>query len=90
MSHLSRKPAKVREASVICSQAASFNRCLFKVQQGMQTQLKAIRTESNGKSASKVATVTDELQYLMDFNASITQALAKTMEHLPDFGFVSM
>ena len=35
-----------REATVICNQAASFNRCLFKVQQGMQTQIKAIWTES--------------------------------------------
>ena len=76
-----------REATVICNQAASFNRCLFKVQQGMQNQLKV---ESKGKSASKVAKATDELQYLMDFNASITQAVAKTMEHLTDFVFVSM
>ena len=56
----------------------------------MQTPLKAIRTESKGKSASKVTIATDELQYLMDFNASITQAVAKTMEHLTDFVFVFM
>ena len=76
-----------REAAVICNQAASINRCLFKVQQSLQTQLKGIRTESKGKSASKA---TDELQYLMNFNASITQAVAKTMEHLTDYVFVSM
>ena len=34
-----------REASVICNQAASFNRYLLKVQQEMQTQLKTIRGE---------------------------------------------
>ena len=79
-----------REASVICNQAAGFNGCLFKMQQGMQTQLKAIQTEGKGKSASKVATATDELQCLMDFIASISQAMAKTMEHLSDFVFVSM
>ena len=56
----------------------------------MQDHLKAIRTESKGKSASKVATATDELQYLMDLNTSITQAVAKTMEHLTDFVFVSV
>ena len=56
----------------------------------MQTQLKAIQTEGKGKNASKVASATDELQYLMDFNASITQALAKTMEHLTHTVFVSM
>ena len=75
---------------MISNQAAGFNLCLLKVQQGMQQQLKAIRTEGKGKSASKVATASDELQYLMYFNASISQALAKTMEHLSDFVFVSM
>ena len=30
------------------------------------------------------------LQYLIRFNASITQAAAKTMEHLTDFVFMSM
>ena len=79
-----------REASVICNQAAGFNQCLFKVQQNMQTLLKAIRTESKDKSASKVATTTDKLPCLMDFNASISQAMAKTIEHLSDFFFVSM
>ena len=43
-----------RESSVICNQAAGFNHCLLKVQQNMQSQLKTIRTESNGKSASKI------------------------------------
>ena len=32
----------------------------------------------------------DELQFLMDFNASITQAAAKTMEHLSEFVFISL
>ena len=75
---------------MICDQAAGFNRCLFKVQQGMQQKLKAIQTECKGKSASKVAMASDKLQYLMDFNASISQAMAKTMEHLSDFVFVSI
>ena len=66
-----------KDTSVICNQAASFNHCLFKVQQGMQTQLKAIRTEGKGKSASRVAKATDEVQCLMDF--SIRQAI--TMDH---------
>ena len=49
-----------------------------------------LRSESKGKGSSKVATATNELQYLMDFNASITQAVVKTMEHQTDFAFVSM
>ena len=57
----------------------------------MLTQLKAIQSDvSNGKSSSLVLTATDELQYLMDFNANISQAMVKTMEHLSDFVFVSM
>ena len=56
----------------------------------MQDQLKTIRTESKGKSSTRVGTATDELQHLMDCNASITLAIAKTMEHLTDFVFVAM
>ena len=33
---------------------------------------------------------TEELQYPMNFNASITQCMAKVMEHLSDFAFVSI
>ena len=56
----------------------------------MQIQLKAIQTEGKGKSDSRVVMAPDELQYLMDFNAIIGQAMAKTMEHLGDLVFVSM
>ena len=71
-----------RSQQMICNQAASFNRCLFKVQQDMQSQLKTVRTKSKGKSSSKVSTAMNELQYLMNFNASIILAAAKTMECL--------
>ena len=48
-----------REASVICNQAAGFNRCLFKVQNNIQQQLKTIQTDQGkGKSSSKVSTAT--------------------------------
>ena len=50
-----------REASVICNQAASFNRCLFKVQQEMQSQLKTIRGESKGKVSKKISEASDNL-----------------------------
>ena len=52
--------------------------------------MKTIRSESKGKGSAKVSPALDELQFLMDFNASITQAAAKTMEHLSDFVFISM
>ena len=79
-----------RESSIICNQAAGFNRCVLKVQQNMQAQLRTIRTESKGKAASKVSAATDELQFLLDFNSSVCQAMAKAMEHLTDFVFVNM
>ena len=76
---------------MICNQAAGFNTCLFKVQDNMQQQLRTIRSnQGKGKSSNKVSTATDELQYLMDFKSSICQAMAKTMEHLGDFDFISM
>ena len=87
---LRRWERSAREATVICNQAASFNRCMFKVQQNMQDQLKTLRSEGKGKTSHKSSSAADELQYLMDFNASITQAAAKTMEHLTEFVFISM
>ena len=75
---------------VISDFAAGFNRCFLKIQQNMQTQIKAITTESKRKSASKVSAATEKLQYLVDFNSSICQAMAKSMEHLIDFVFVKM
>ena len=79
-----------RESTVICNHAASFNRCLLKVQQNMNSQLKAIRIESKGKTAARVSNAVDELQFLMDFNSSVCQAMAKSMEHLTEFVFVNM
>ena len=50
---LRRWEKSAREATFICNQAASFNRCLFKVQQDMQNQLRNLRVESKGKGSSK-------------------------------------
>ena len=89
--NLRRWEKSAREASTICNQAAGFNRCLYKVQENMQSKLKIFRTDlSKGKSPTKVYTAADELQFLMDFDASITHAMAKTMEHLSDFVFVTV
>ena len=79
-----------REASVVCNQAASFNRCLFKVQADMQSQLRTVRSEGKGKGSAKVSEATEELQFLMEFNSSITQAAAKAMEHLTEFVYFTM
>ena len=87
---LCRWERSAREASVICNQSASFNRCLFRVQQNMKDQLKALKSENKGKASSQFTAAADELNYLMDFNSSISQAAAKAIEHLSEFIFVSM
>ena len=87
---LRRWERSARETSVICNQAASFNRCLFKVQQNMKDQLKILKAENKGKGSSKASAAAEKLTYLMDFNSSITQAAAKSMEHLSEFVFVTM
>ena len=80
-----------REATYMCNQAAGLSRCLNKVQQDISSQLKIIQGEhTKGKSASKASSATNELQHLMHFNSSIFQCMAKTVEHLSDFAFVSM
>ena len=57
----------------------------------MQTQLRVLQSEqAKRKSANKVGAATEELQYLMNFSTSIKQCVAKAMEHLSDFTFVSM
>ena len=89
--NLRRWEKAAREASTICNQAAAFNRCLYKVQDNMQSQLKTLKSElSKGKSSTKVSGAAEELQFLMDFNSGITQAMAKTLEHLTDFVFVTV
>ena len=87
---LRRWERSAREASVICNQTASFNRCLVRVQQNMKEQLKVLKAEHKGKGSAKVSPAVDELHYLLDFNASISQAAAKSMEHLSDFVFITM
>ena len=57
----------------------------------MQTQLKVVKSElSKGKSSERVSQAASELQFLLNFNSSITQAMAKTLEHLTDFIFVTV
>ena len=57
----------------------------------MQTQLKVVKSElSKGKSSERVSHAADELQFLLNFNSSITQSMAKTLEHLTYFVFVTV
>ena len=69
---LRRWERSAREASVVCNQSASFNRCLFKVQGDMNAQLKIIKSEYKGKVSNKLTEAAEELQFLMDFNSNMS------------------
>ena len=57
----------------------------------MTAQLKVIRDDkAKGKSSVKAQEATEELNYLMNFNQSITFVIAKTMQDLSDFVFINM
>ena len=76
-SRLSREKA-ARESTYVCNQAAGLSRCLSKVQQGKQTQLKTLQTtQAKGKLANKTGAATEELQYLMNFSNSIRQCCSQ-------------
>ena len=79
------------DQSYMCNQAAAFSRCLTKVQDNMTSQLKLIQgVTSKGKSASKVTQAAEELDFLVTFNRSITQAMARTMQDLSEGVFVNV
>ena len=57
----------------------------------MSSQLKIIQgVTAKGKSSSKLHQATDELDFLVTFNMSITQAMARTMQDLSDGDFISV
>ena len=80
-----------REQSVICNQAAGLSRCLTKVQDSMVTQLKSLRVNTGkGKAAERTQQAVEELEYLVTFNRSISQAMQCTMQDLSEGVFISM
>ena len=87
-----RKWEKVaKETSYICNQSAGFNRCITKIQDSVQEQLKILQTElGKGKSSSKAQAALDELHYLTTFNQNVSFAVGKSLQHLSDFTFIQM
>ena len=80
-----------REQSVMCNQAAGLSRCLTKVQDSMVTQLKSLRVDTGkGKAAERTQQAVEELEYLVTFNRSISQAMQCTMQDLSEGVFISM
>ena len=57
----------------------------------MSTQLTNLHLDKGkGKSAERTQQAVDELEYLVTFNQSISQAMAKTMQDLSEGLFISM
>ena len=80
-----------KESSYICNQAAGFNRCITKIQDSVQEQLKILHAElGKGKSSSKAQNALDELHYLTSFNQNVSFAMGKSLQHLSDFTFTQM
>ena len=75
----------------MCNQAAAFSRYLTIVPENMSSKLKIIQgVTSKGKSSSKLHQATEELDFLITFNRSITQAMARTMQDLSDGVFINV
>ena len=80
-----------REQTIMCNQAAGLSRCLTKVQHVMSYQLKNLHADkSKGKSSERTQQAVEELEYLVTFNRSISQAMARTMQDLSEGVFISM
>ena len=74
----------------MCNQAAGLVQCLAKVQYSMVTWVKIIQIDkAKGKSCSKSQDAADELDYLITFNRSITQAMATAMQDLSEGVFMA-
>ena len=80
-----------RDQTYMCNQAASFSRCLTKVQDSMASHLKVLQTDKGkGKSTGKSHQAVEELDFLITFNKSITQAMARTMQDLSEGVFINV
>ena len=77
----------VREQTFMCSQTACLSRCLTKVQDAMVAQLKTLQLD---KGKAPEMSQQAELNYLVTFNRSITQAMARTMQELSEGVFINM
>ena len=87
----SRWERAAREQTVMCNQAAGLSRCLTRVQDAMSSQLKTLHLDSTkGKSSERMKNAVDELDYLVTFNRSISQDMARTIQDLSEGVFISM
>ena len=75
----------------MCNQAAGFSRCITKVQDNMCNFLKDLQDPATrDKLSPEGKSPADELAHLMSFNQGISRAMARTMQDLSDFVFISL
>ena len=79
-----------REKTGMCNQAAGQSRCLTKVQDAMVAQLKTLHSDKGKGNASGKLQHVEEFDYLVMFNRSITQAMARMMQDLSEGIFINM
>ena len=65
--------------------------CLTKVQDSMSQQLRVLLSDKGkGKSTGKTHQAIEELDFLVTFNRSITQAMARSMQDLSNGVFINV
>ena len=69
------------------NQSAGFHRCITKIQDSVQENLKALQAElGKGKSSAKAAL--DELHYLTTFNQNVSFAMGKSLQQMANLTLV--
>ena len=75
-----------KKTSYVCNQSAGFNRCITKIQDTVQENLKSLQNElSKGKSSAKAQAALDKLHYLASFNQNVSFAMGKSLQHLSNY-----
>ena len=75
----------------MCNQVAGLSRYLTKVQDTLLAQLKTLHSDKGkSKAAGSSQHTVEKLEYLVTFNRSITQTMARTMQDLSDGIFINM
>ena len=75
----------MKESTVVCNQAATFNRCVNKIQEEVQDNLRLFLGElSKGKSSQKVNKGLLDLKDLVAFQQNVNFVLGNSMQYLAD------
>ena len=79
----------LKESTVVCNQAAAFNRCVSKVQNDIQDNLKLLFGElGKAKPSHKADRALNELKDFTAFQQKVNFVLGKSIQHTADTLFV--